>query len=81
MGDGGGVGAADPRPAGDAAIAAALTLGIADGHNSGIGGGCFILIHAADGTLTAIDGREMAPAASSRDMYIIDGKLNEKGGE
>ena len=62
----------------DAAIAAALTLGVADSHNSGIGGGCFILIHAADGTLTAIDGREMAPAAASRDMYIIDGKLDEK---
>ena len=28
----------------DAAVAAALTLGIVDGPNSGIGGGCFILI-------------------------------------
>ena len=27
----------------DAAIATALTLGVVDGHNSGIGGGCFIL--------------------------------------
>ena len=62
----------------DAAIAAALTLGVVDGHNSGIGGGCFILIRAADGTVTAIDGREMAPAKASRDMYIIGGKLDEK---
>lgn len=69
---------ADGGNAIDAAIAAALTLGIVDSHNSGIGGGCFILIHGADGTITAIDGREMAPAAASRDMYIIDGKLNEK---
>lgn len=62
----------------DAAIAAALTLGVVDGHNSGIGGGCFILIRAADGTFTAIDGRETAPAAAHRDMYLIDGKLDEK---
>jgi gamma-glutamyltranspeptidase/glutathione hydrolase len=42
----------------DAAIAAALTLGVADSHNSGIGGGCFILIHAADveGKCEGIDG-------------------------
>jgi gamma-glutamyltranspeptidase/glutathione hydrolase len=62
----------------DAAIAAALTLGIADSHNSGIGGGCFILIHAADGTFSAIDGREIAPAAAHRDLYILNGKLDEK---
>lgn len=60
----------------DAAIAAALMLGVVDGHNSGIGGGCFIVIRAADGTLTAIDGRETAPAKASRDMYVIDGKLD-----
>lgn len=60
----------------DAAIAAAITLGIVDAHNSGIGGGCFILIRAADGTLTAIDGREMAPAAATRDMYLVDGKAD-----
>ncbi|MFM9067095.1 MAG: gamma-glutamyltransferase, partial [Planctomycetota bacterium] len=28
----------------DAAVAAALTLGVVDGHNSGIGGGCLILV-------------------------------------
>ncbi|MCB1209910.1 MAG: gamma-glutamyltransferase, partial [Verrucomicrobiales bacterium] len=60
----------------DAAIAAALTLGVVDGHNSGLGGGCFIVIRAADGSVTAIDGREMAPAAASRDMYVINGKLD-----
>ncbi|MBM3890073.1 MAG: hypothetical protein FJ388_13240, partial [Verrucomicrobia bacterium] len=27
----------------DAAVAAALTLGVVDGHNSGIGGSCFML--------------------------------------
>ncbi len=62
----------------DAAIACALTLGVVDGHNSGIGGGCFIVIRAADGTATTIDGREMAPAKASRDMYVIDGKLDDE---
>lgn len=57
----------------DAAVAAALTLGVVDGQNSGIGGGCFILIRQADGTLVAIDGRETAPAAATRDMYLRDG--------
>ncbi len=58
----------------DAAIATAVTLGVVDGYNSGIGGGCFILIRSSDGTLHAIDGREMAPAAAHRDMFVKDGK-------
>jgi gamma-glutamyltranspeptidase/glutathione hydrolase len=58
----------------DAAVAVALTLGVVDGHNSGIGGGCFMLIHRADGSLAAIDGREMAPAAATRDMFLRGGK-------
>lgn len=58
----------------DAAIAAAFTLGVVDSNNSGIGGGCFILIRTAKGELFAIDGREMAPAAATRDMYMINGK-------
>ncbi len=62
----------------DAAVAAGLTLGVVDGHNSGIGGGCFLVIRAADGTLTAIDGREMAPSKAHRDMYLIGGKLDNE---
>jgi len=58
----------------DAAVTAALTLGVVDGENSGIGGGCLILIRTADGKLTAIDGREMAPGAAHKDMYLHDGK-------
>ena len=57
-----------------AAVAAALTLGVVDGFNSGIGGGCFMLIRKPDGTFAAIDGRETAPGAASRDMYLRDGK-------
>ncbi|MES2825063.1 MAG: gamma-glutamyltransferase [Pseudomonadota bacterium] len=60
----------------DAAIAAAFTLGVVDGHNSGIGGGAFILVRLADGRIIAIDGREMAPAAAHRDMFLTDGKAN-----
>jgi gamma-glutamyltranspeptidase/glutathione hydrolase len=62
----------------DAAIATGLTLGVVDGHNSGIGGGCFILIRSKDGSVTCIDGREMAPSAASRDMYVINGRLDDE---
>ncbi|NQX00734.1 gamma-glutamyltransferase [bacterium] len=58
----------------DAAVAAALTLGVVDGHNSGIGGGCFFLVRLADGRTFCLDGRETAPAAASRDMYLRDGQ-------
>ncbi len=60
----------------DAAIAAALTLGVVDGFNSGIGGGCFVLIRRPDGSFHALDGRDMASLAATRDMYLRDGKPN-----
>src|SRR5690625_330827 len=58
----------------DAAVAAGLTLGVVDGSNAGIGGGCFIVVRRPDGEVFAIDGREMAPAAAHPDMYLEDGK-------
>lgn len=58
----------------DAAVASALALGVVDGHNSGIGGGCFFLVRLADGRILCLDGREIAPAAATRDMYIRDGQ-------
>lgn len=58
----------------DAAVAVGLTLGVVDVCNSGIGGGCLMLIHLANGKLVAIDGRETAPAAATRDMFIRDGR-------
>ncbi|MCA9235031.1 MAG: gamma-glutamyltransferase [Planctomycetales bacterium] len=57
----------------DAAVAAAVTLGVVDNYNSGLGGGCFVLIRSADGQLAAIDGREKAPAAATADMFLRDG--------
>lgn len=65
----------------DAAVAAGLTLGVVDGHNSGIGGGGFLLIRAADGRLTAIDGRETAPARAHRDLYRIGGRLDTEASQ
>ncbi len=60
----------------DAAVAAALTLGVVDGHNSGIGGGNFALVRYADGTIEALDGRERAPLTAHRDMYIVNGEAD-----
>ena len=60
----------------DATVAAALTLGVVDGFNSGIGGGCFMLIRKPDGTFVAIDGRETAPQKASRDIFLHDGKAD-----
>jgi len=58
----------------DAAVAAALTLGVVDNHNSGIGGGCFILLRLADGRTVAVDGREQAPGRARPDMFVRDGR-------
>ena len=68
----------------DAAVAAALMLGVVDGHNSGIGGGCFVLVRRADGSLLAIDGRETAPADARPETFLrpdgtADPKLSQTG--
>lgn len=60
----------------DAAVAVGLTLGVVDTANSGIGGGCFMLIRLANGKVVAVDGREVAPAAAARDMFVRDGKAD-----
>lgn len=59
----------------DAAVAAGLTLGVVDGHNSGIGGGCIMTLRLANGSTIAIDGREVAPLAATRNLYVRDGRL------
>lgn len=58
----------------DAAVAAAFMLGVVDGHNSGIGGGCFVLGRSAAGELFAIDGRETAPGRADRDLFLRNGQ-------
>ncbi|HEX5176634.1 MAG TPA: gamma-glutamyltransferase, partial [Chthoniobacteraceae bacterium] len=62
----------------DAAVAAALTLGVVDGSNSGIGGGCFFLIRTAAGEFFAIDGRETAPRAIKAELFLRDGKADTR---
>jgi gamma-glutamyltranspeptidase/glutathione hydrolase len=57
----------------DAAIAAGFALNVTQPQSTGIGGGAFVLIRLADGTAVAIDCRETAPAAATRDMYLREG--------
>jgi gamma-glutamyltranspeptidase/glutathione hydrolase len=62
----------------DAAVAMGLMLGVVDPHNAGVGGGCFLLIRKPDGEFVALDGREYAPAAATRQTFIRDGKADPK---
>jgi len=63
----------------DAAVAVSAALAVVEPSGSGLGGGGFWLLHrASDGFEVMIDGRETAPSASHRDMYIDDnGKVNK----
>lgn len=60
----------------DAAVAAGLTLGVVNGYNSGIGGGCFVVCRLADGTVFTINGREKAPDRAHRDLYLRNGEAD-----
>ena len=62
----------------DGAVAAGLTLGVVNGYNSGIGGGCFMVIRLAGRKFVVIDGREKAPARAKRDMYLKDGQPDKR---
>lgn len=53
----------------DAAIAVAFALAVTYPAAGNLGGGGFMMIRFRDGRTTAIDYREMAPAAASRDVY------------
>jgi gamma-glutamyltranspeptidase/glutathione hydrolase len=60
----------------DAAIAVGLALAVVYPEAGNIGGGGFMLIRTKDGTAHAIDYREMAPKAATRDIYLDkNGKL------
>jgi len=60
----------------DAAVGVSAALAVVEPYSSGIGGGGFWLLHRArDGYEVMVDGRETAPLAASRDMYL-DGDGN-----
>jgi gamma-glutamyltranspeptidase / glutathione hydrolase len=54
----------------DAAVAVQLALTVAFPEAGNIGGGGFMILREANGKTAALDFREQAPAAASRDMYL-----------
>ena len=54
----------------DSAVAVGFALAVVHSPAGNIGGGGFMLIRMADGTVHFIDYREKAPAAATRDMYL-----------
>jgi gamma-glutamyltranspeptidase / glutathione hydrolase len=63
----------------DAAVAVALTLAVTWPSAGNLGGGGFLLLRKADGSVEAIDYRERAPLAATRDMYLdAEGKVIPK---
>jgi len=63
----------------DAAVAAAFVAGVVGPYHNGIGGGGLALVYLARTHETlALDFREVAPAAASRDMYLRSGKFDPR---
>ena len=54
----------------DAAVAVGFALAVTHPSAGNLGGGGFLVVRLADGTTAAIDYREEAPGAASRDMYL-----------
>ncbi len=66
----------------DAAVALGFALTVTWPEAGNIGGGGYMVIKLADGTTAAIDYREIAPLAATRDMYLdAKGVLTNKSVE
>ena len=57
----------------DAAVATAFAVAVTQPFSAGLGGGAFALVRRPDGEVIALDARETAPAAATRDMYLAEG--------
>jgi len=63
----------------DAAVAVGFALAVVYPEAGNIGGGGYMVIHMADGRAAALDYREIAPLAATRNMYLDgEGKLTDK---
>lgn len=63
----------------DAAVATAFALAVVLPEAGNIGGGGFMVVRMADGTTAALDFREKAPLAASRNMYLdANGDLTDR---
>jgi gamma-glutamyltranspeptidase/glutathione hydrolase len=60
----------------DAAVATALAMAVTHPTAGNIGGGGFIVYRSAAGEATTFDFREMAPAGSSPEMWLVNGKYD-----
>jgi gamma-glutamyltranspeptidase/glutathione hydrolase len=63
----------------DAAVAVGFALAVVYPEAGNIGGGGYMVIHMADGRAAALDYREVAPRAATRNMYLdAEGNLTDK---
>lgn len=63
----------------DAAVAVQFALAVVNPEAGNIGGGGFLVARLADGTAAALDFREKAPLAATRDMFLdADGNVTDR---
>ena len=63
----------------DAAVATGLALAVVNPEAGNLGGGGFLMVRLADGSVHALDHREKAPIAATRDMYLDeDGNVTDR---
>src|SRR5687767_7333478 len=63
----------------DAAVAVGFALAVVYPEAGNLGGGGFTVVRMADGRVAAIDYREVAPLAATRDMFLDDsGRVTRK---